>query len=154
MDANDREHVDDRSGPMAHTQYREVAGRGIFESLVHTHKSSFDFNGRARREELWIYVLGTQLVWIPLSLLIRLIPGDAISEGLTMIATVWFFLPLAAVTVRRMHDIGRKGAFAILCLVPILGLVLLLRDSRKGPNEYGPSPKYVDPRVALDSLQI
>jgi len=54
-------------------------------------------------------------------------------------------IPGIAVTVRRLHDTGRTGWWALLCLIPLIGLIVLIvftiQDSVPGENEYGPNPK-------------
>jgi len=47
-------------------------------------------------------------------------------------------LPVLAVGVRRMHDIGKSGWFI---LIPIYNIVLLATDSQPGTNNYGPAVK-------------
>jgi len=53
-----------------------------------------------------------------------------------------------AVTIRRLHDSGLSGWLMLINLIPFVGgfivLVLLLRDSTPGSNEYGPSPKQIE----------
>ena len=55
------------------------------------------------------------------------------------------FIPRLAVTVRRLHDSGRTGWWALIGLVPFIGFVILLifmvLDSEPGDNAYGPNPK-------------
>ena len=55
-------------------------------------------------------------------------------------------LPLLCATVRRLHDIGKRGEYIFIILVPLYGpitlLVLLCRDSQPETNKFGPSPKY------------
>lgn len=50
----------------------------------------------------------------------------------------------AAVTVKRLHDLGRPGWQLLLLAVPFyniyLGLLLLFQQGAVGPNEYGPDP--------------
>ena len=57
-----------------------------------------------------------------------------------------FMLPLLAATVRRLHDIGKRGEYIFITFVPLYGpitlLVLLCRDSQPETNKFGPSPKY------------
>lgn len=56
-------------------------------------------------------------------------------------------VPSLAVTVRRLHDIGRSGWWFLLGLIPIVGAIVLLvfmvTDSQAGANRYGPNPKEV-----------
>jgi uncharacterized membrane protein YhaH (DUF805 family) len=61
---------------------------------------------------------------------------------------LFVFLPSLAVSVRRMHDVGKSGWMLFINLIPILGwiyyIVLLCRDSEPGDNQYGPNPKGID----------
>jgi uncharacterized membrane protein YhaH (DUF805 family) len=54
-------------------------------------------------------------------------------------------LPSLTVTVRRLHDTGKSGWMILLCLIPIVGIIIVLvfmvLDSDPGPNQYGPNPK-------------
>ncbi len=54
------------------------------------------------------------------------------------------FLPSLALTVRRLHDVGKSGWFILIGLIPIVGaiwlLVLMVTDSAPRDNEYGSNP--------------
>ena len=54
------------------------------------------------------------------------------------------FLPLLAVSVRRLHDLGKSGWMMLLVFVPIVGGILLLvwfvSDGEPYDNEYGAVP--------------
>ena len=54
-------------------------------------------------------------------------------------------MPLIAVSVRRLHDIGNSGWLFLLILVPLVGTILAIVlgcvDGTSGPNQYGPDPK-------------
>ena len=59
-------------------------------------------------------------------------------------------LPGLAVAVRRLHDTGKTGFWLVGALIPIVnivvGIILLvyfLKDSDRGANKFGPSPKYI-----------
>ena len=61
--------------------------------------------------------------------------------GVLLLGSIYSFatlLPTIAVTIRRMHDVGKSGWFM---LIPIYNLVLTLTEGNSGPNEYGPDPK-------------
>ena len=47
-------------------------------------------------------------------------------------------IPGIAVAVRRMHDVGKSGWFA---LIPIYNIILALSEGDQGDNAYGPDPK-------------
>ena len=53
-------------------------------------------------------------------------------------------LPLLAVAVRRLHDVGRSGWFVLLGLIPVVGelvlLYFLVQPSQPESNAYGPPP--------------
>jgi uncharacterized membrane protein YhaH (DUF805 family) len=115
------------------------------------------FSGRARRSEYWWFVLASVLTMIAGFVLLALLAGlinyltdstaaDVISTVLGVIALIGYaalIIPSLAVSIRRLHDIGRSGWWWWLGLVPLGSFVLLVfacLDS--GPdNSYGPSPK-------------
>jgi uncharacterized membrane protein YhaH (DUF805 family) len=55
------------------------------------------------------------------------------------------FIPTLAVTIRRLHDVGKSAWALFLNLIPIVGpiwfLVDLSLDGDSGDNKYGPNPK-------------
>ena len=62
--------------------------------------------------------------------------------GLYILGT---FIPNIAAGVRRLHDIGKSGWMYFVGIIPLIGvirlLILFVRDSQEGENEYGPNPK-------------
>jgi len=54
-------------------------------------------------------------------------------------------IPGLAVSVRRLHDVGKSGWMYFIVLIPLVGviwlLVLMLTDSNPGENQYGVNPK-------------
>lgn len=102
------------------------------------------FSGRARRSEYWFWVLATVLVSIVAGI-IDVIIGTQIIGYVVVLAT---FVPNLAVGARRLHDIGRSGWWQLICLVPIVGIILLIvwfaTDSAPD-NQYGPNPKGAAP---------
>jgi uncharacterized membrane protein YhaH (DUF805 family) len=67
-----------------------------------------------------------------------------------IVGLIWIFVtivPALAVLVRRLHDTGRRGWWALIGLIPLIGFIVLLvftvLDSDAGDNTYGPSPKVV-----------
>lgn len=69
------------------------------------------FNGRASRSEYWWYFLFTVIVSIILG---------AISDTLSNIFNLAVFLPGLAVLVRRLHDVGKSGWYALLFYMPFV----------------------------------
>jgi uncharacterized membrane protein YhaH (DUF805 family) len=98
------------------------------------------FDGRAGRQEFWMFAL----IHFGVAILLSII--DAVI-GLGFLATLYFLavlLPAVGVTIRRLHDTDRSGWWALLGLVPILGLALLVLcalEGTPGDNQYGPAPR-------------
>ncbi|MGB3546510.1 MAG: DUF805 domain-containing protein [Saprospiraceae bacterium] len=115
-----------------------------------------NFDGRARRQEYWMYVLFNALIIIGLCVVAGLL--YSISEtlgyvgfGLVGIYYLAILVPSLAVIVRRLQDQNRSGWMALLMLIPYIGgiviLVFMCLEGTQGPNEYGPDPK--NPAAAM-----
>lgn len=101
-----------------------------------------DFNGRARRQEYWMYTLFNILALAVLVILTKISSVFGILYAVYALGTL---LPSLAVSVRRLHDIGKSGWFVLISLIPFIGglflLYLLVQDSQQDANEYGANPK-------------
>ena len=68
-----------------------------------------------------------------------------------LVYTVFTFIPHLAVTIRRLHDVGRSGWFILILFIQIVGVIGLLaqaiKDGEPGPNQYGPNPKETEFKV-------
>jgi len=74
-----------------------------------------------------------------ISLILTLIGTNVLhNDWLQNIANLPFFLPGLAIGWKRMHDVGKSGAFIF---IPIYNLILACTPGDAGPNEYGPDPK-------------
>lgn len=106
------------------------------------------FSGRARRKEYWMFVLFTALITIAIVVLENLV-GIADSEtGYGVIGALYslaMVLPSIAVSVRRLHDIGRSGWWFLINFIPLIGSLILLffhvQPGQPHENQYGPDPK-------------
>ncbi|MBV7440351.1 DUF805 domain-containing protein [Weeksellaceae bacterium TAE3-ERU29] len=120
-------------------------------------KQYADFNGRARRQEYWMFALINAIISVVLMALVGIAAGIG-GEGGASLAILFYslyglyglatFIPAIAVLVRRLHDIGKSGGWFFIGFIPLIGaiwlLVLLATDSQPGENEYGPNPKGVE----------
>lgn len=101
----------------------------------------FNFDGRARRTEYWMFTLFNIIAIVVLAVIDSFI-GKPILQGLYMLAIL---LPALGVTVRRLHDTGRSGWWILVSFVPFIGglilLVFTVLDSQPGDNQYGANPK-------------
>jgi uncharacterized membrane protein YhaH (DUF805 family) len=108
-----------------------------------------DFSGRSRRKEYWYFQLFNAIVMIFLGLFAVAFSDQGkpamIPFGLLFTYGLVLFVPSLAVTVRRLHDIGRSGWWYLIAFVPLIGGLILfvftLLDSDPDRNEYGPNPK-------------
>jgi len=100
------------------------------------------FSGRASRSEYWIWWGFMVVVFVAIGA-VALLFGSTGYVVASLVALV-FLLPNLAVTVRRLHDVGRSGFWLLLVFIPFIGglilLVFLLLDSQSEPNKWGPAP--------------
>ncbi len=98
------------------------------------------FDGRSRRKEYWYFMLFYYCVVLGFSLLSMV----SVWFILLQLFTLAMLIPSLAVTVRRLHDIGRSGAWILIGVVPVFGWVILViwlcQEGTPGDNMYGPSP--------------
>ena len=95
------------------------------------------FSGRASRTEYWHFIL-LNLVLIVLATL-----AD-ITGTLGAIVALVFLLPGLAVSVRRLHDIGKSGWWYLIVLIPLVGQIIVLvwfcTRGTHGVNQFGADP--------------
>lgn len=105
------------------------------------------FSGRAQRAEYWYFVLFYSIGIIVLSFLDGMLGLYSVEVGIGLLGGVFILLhilPSLAVSVRRLHDIGRTGWWYLLVIIPLIGPIVLLVFSvldSKEDNQYGPNPK-------------
>lgn len=101
-----------------------------------------DFNGRSPRAEYWYFALFNVAVVMVLAVLGAIIGKLFMYVYYAYVLTI--LVPSIAVSIRRMHDIGRSGWWVLISLVPFIGsiwyIVLAALPSQLGPNQYGPNP--------------
>ncbi len=105
-----------------------------------------DFKGRARRKELWMYILFNALFSF-VAVFIDGIIGTSNESGLGLFSglyTLAVIIPSFAVCVRRLHDIGKSGWWYFIGLIPLLGIILFIwfcKEGEPGENQWGKNPK-------------
>jgi uncharacterized membrane protein YhaH (DUF805 family) len=105
------------------------------------------FSGRSQRSEYWYYFLFYMIIVIVCAIVDGML-GAGKNNNVGWISTLAVFgmlVPSIAVTVRRLHDIGKSGWWFLVAFVPLVGGIILLlfavQDSQPDTNEYGPNPK-------------
>ncbi len=118
-------------------------------------KRYFDFEGRSRRKEFWMFTLFYVLiVLLPIVMLgigaaasggsDEMSPLIALGFGLIGLIALACLIPSIAVQVRRFHDQDKSGWLILLNFIPAGGIVILVfmcLEGTRGPNQYGPDPK-------------
>lgn len=106
-------------------------------------KNYVGFSGRARRKEYWMFFLFSIIVSCVLTGIDAALKLNGV---LAIIYSLAVILPGLAVTVRRLHDIGKSGWWILIGMVPLVGGILLLvfvcKNSQEGANQFGPNPKF------------
>lgn len=113
-------------------------------------KQYADFKGRSRRKEYWMFLLVNMMVAFILIVLDNLLGlasetlGYGPLYGVYLLATI---LPGLALSVRRLHDIGKSGWMLLIVLIPLIGgiwlIVLMAKEGEAAENKYGINPKEV-----------
>ena len=115
----------------------------FFQQLIENFKTIitkkyFCFNGRASRQEFWMWVLATFVIAFVLGLIPK---AGGILAGLWNLAVL---LPYLGVTARRLHDTGKSAWLILLGLIhfigPLIVLLLCIPEGTNGDNQYGPLP--------------
>ena len=130
----------------------------IWGYFIKCMRKSFNATGRARRMEYWSFVLFAMMFVLGASFFLRGVgvvgwfyAGEAfaasfeLAEPLIVLGVALFFTPAhICVTIRRLHDIGMTGWWALLILFPIAWIFLVICElipSARGANKHGPYPK-------------
>lgn len=108
-----------------------------------------DFSGRSRRKEYWYFNLFNCIVFV--FLILFAVPfsenekPSMLPLGLLFAYSLVIMVPGLAVTIRRLHDIGKSGWWYFIAFVPIVGglvlFVFTLLDSEPYANQWGLDPK-------------
>lgn len=135
-------------------------------TLMSAHKNMFknyaNFKGRSRRKEYWLANIAFTIITSILCIIMYipivsyLVNGEisvfetiilVVASLATLIYSCATIVPLFALFVRRLHDIGKSGWFILFGLIPYIGTIILfvfsVIDSQPGENKYGPNPKFM-----------
>jgi uncharacterized membrane protein YhaH (DUF805 family) len=109
-------------------------------------KNYATFEGRARREEFWGFLLFDTSIKFVIIIIALAMAGETFVDTLSIFLLVATLLPSLAVHIRRLHDIGKSGWWLLFAMfIPIIGqimgLVWFCTDGEYNENEYGQNPK-------------
>ncbi len=101
------------------------------------------FKGRATRAEYWYFSLFNIIIAVLISIISSIIKNNF--NLLLILYILLTLIPSIAVSIRRLHDIGKSGWMILISWIPLVGtiwiFVLMMTDSNAGENKYGPNPK-------------
>jgi uncharacterized membrane protein YhaH (DUF805 family) len=126
----------------------------------------YNFSGRARRKEYWMFMLFHYLIVFTLVMVFALIAEinateyeyDSFSFGSVTIIVYLLvtLIPCIAVTVRRLHDTGKSGWLYLLNLIPYIGRFIILIftciEGDKKQNKWGGNPKGMSNDYEIDQI--
>jgi len=117
----------------------------MFEYYVKVLKNYATFTGRARRKEFWMFVLCNLIIAVGINILAIMAPAFSL---LALLYSLAVLIPGLAVSVRRLHDIGKSGVWVLISFVPLIGgiwlIILLAQEGVQAENKWGPDPKAVE----------
>lgn len=93
-----------------------------FTDILFSHYA--DFHGRLARGRFWMCIL---LWYVAYGILFAL--DFAIFGGIPVLSTIFSlatFIPTLAMSVRRLHDVGKSGWWLFISLVPLIGSIWLI----------------------------
>ena len=104
----------------------------------------FDFSGRATRQQYWMFVFYAGLL-LSIVVIAFFLSDNSSFLFLLLGLFLLILIPSYAIQVRRLHDIGWSGWWALLNLIPYVGgiavLVLHCLPGQIGTNKYGLNQK-------------
>lgn len=135
---------------------REI--RGIFDYYKEALRKYADFSGRASVREFWMFVVGNLIIgfvggivalilgillaytyqnyWIGFLVYLILVGGYGL----------YILIPSIAISVRRLHDQDKSGAFYFITFIPYIGPIIILifmcLQGSLGSNLYGNPSEY------------
>ncbi|MEG2173935.1 MAG: DUF805 domain-containing protein [Oscillospiraceae bacterium] len=110
-------------------------------------KNYFNFSGRARRKEYWMFALFNIIISFVLKMVDQGI-GLSITQQVGVLSGIYglfVMIPSLSLLFRRLHDVGKSAWWLLIVIIPVIGwiwlLVYTLMEGAAGDNQYGSNPK-------------
>lgn len=128
----------------------------------------FDFNGRATQTEFLMFGYCSYILLLIIYLLAfgimmttmngmhgNQVGGSVIAiHCIVCLILLILLIPTLAVTVRRLHDVGKSGIMILLCLIPLVGMLIIMyfciSPTELRDNKWGPIPQRVKQEHGID----
>jgi uncharacterized membrane protein YhaH (DUF805 family) len=120
--------------------------------------TSFSSQGRVTRTDIIVmYILTPVLIFlalVPFTLILgTLLQSGAIEDPavpmviFVLIASIYYSIIIVLMSIKRLHDTGKSGAYYWVTIIPMIGpfilLYFLFESPDVGPNMYGPDPRQI-----------
>ena len=122
---------------------------GFFDWAIKCLRNYVNFSGRARRKEYWCFYAFQILLGFVAGLVLGVVVFVAhldpiVIDRFSTLFNLFFFLPMLAAGVRRLHDVNRSGwwlliAFTIIGLIPLF--IWLVSETKPESNQWGSPAK-------------
>ncbi len=116
------------------------------------------FAGRASRTEFWMFTLFNFFVFLLMQFiggLLALLTHVNVFMFLSMVYLLAVFLPSLTLTVRRLHDSGHSGWWALVGFIPMIGwiwlFILMVLPSVKDINDHAVAAEVVQSVAPMPS---
>ncbi|MDE5744473.1 MAG: DUF805 domain-containing protein [Paramuribaculum sp.] len=127
--------MDFNTPPVAPLTFQDAVAR-VFSKYA-------QFSGRASRAEFWWFMLFCFIVNAALGILYA-ITKWGIFNYIDWVFGLVIFIPVLAVSWRRLHDIGKGGGWWFINFVPIVGSIIFIiwcaQPSEPAANRFGEVP--------------
>ena len=98
----------------------------IMDNYISVLKKYSDFESTSSRKEYWMFVL-FNIIFSSITVLIN--------PNLSALYSLLIFIPALAVTVRRLHDVGKSGWMMLIAFIPFGVIWLLILLLQKGDSD-------------------
>lgn len=131
------------SGAHEASNHRPPKGLRFREAVKRCLRLYATFQGRAARSEFWWFTVFVYLAVFAGKLVAGIADAEA-GDVLAVLTWLALLLPALAVTVRRLHDVNKRGWWMLIWFVPLVGplvmLLFMIVDGRPEANRFGPPP--------------
>lgn len=123
-------------------------GRRLTESEIW-----FSYQGRISAGQYWGRFIPSYLAGFAIGLVIVAFVPERFQDIFMGFLYLFGFWPGTALAVKRLHDTGRSGAYLLIVVIPLVGiivwLILSLQRGADSPNRYGPATGYRYPGAGI-----
>ena len=119
----------------------DIVNVDCFKYYAKCWKHYFDFKGRARRSEFWMFIGVNCMIQYCLSVF-NIIGNNINTTAQLVVAIIYIlyslavFIPSVAVTVRRLHDIGESGWWFVIYILLAVVFAFILGVLSINPNTF------------------